>query len=405
MNSPIQISVIAIFAIAIIFGTVYVLETVGIVSSPLSFTQSTLDDEFFFGKNTQQSTLLQSESWIETKLIFANGIKTSKTESVINTNFKPFSLVSVNDPELSPLTRAELFVYTDFSKLGKNLKFDFPRTTITQYVTVNGIPVNVYRQLLLENVYTESTGTLKGAGLAITPDFFESIIKQGTSLKSGDVIELIMKVSGRYTVVEVEEDFSKPETRFIQTGKQWDGYIEGLNTSVVFIYYTPEDILKIRAGLITNPSSMFESCPDANSNGICDSNDPTIVTTQTVNPTTNTVTTNTVIEQPPVESQTSVSGSAGQPIFGNTLPETTSSDTNIYSSTTTTIGENPVGSSGVTVACDPTVTNCPETIQNIVNKVAEKRESDSNGFVILLVMIGLISVVVVYIVISKVKHK
>lgn len=373
-----------------------ILDNVGVISSPLSLENG---EGVFQGTNTGDRNLLFADSYIETKLIFADEIKSSRTDSVTNT-FTSFSFVGLTDQKLNPLVRAELFVYTDYSKMGADIEFDFPRTTIKQFVTVNGFPVSVPKGLLLENTYDLNTKLLKGSGLHITPDFVEQIIAQGIPLKSGDIIEFIMTVEGRYDAQKLSSDGS--------VLRMYDGWIKGLNTSIAFRYYDPTELLLIRAGLSGNPSEIPSStgCPDINSNGICDSDDPTIVQVQTVDSNTNTVTSDTSVESSPIQTQIAESYISGEPIFNNMIPEEPITLPNGDSSSIYTNEDAIFQSNGINVAVEELGSGSTEEIAlTILNTVQQKQEGDDNAVYGFIVMGVAITSFAIYFVIKKVRNR
>lgn len=394
MGNPLNISVSVTVGVFIgIIILVGVDDTSLVELNPFSFNPDYPFEPVSTGQNDAEPTLLFAESWIETKTFYPDRITSSKTGKIEN---RFLSLVT-EDTKLKPIVKTEMFVYTDFGKLGSDFEFDFPRTTIKQYVTVNGIPVNTYKQLQLANEFNENTGILKGAGISIDPTFVETIIGQSQPLQSGDVIEIIIEVSGRYNVVNTV------------TEKVYDGYIEGLNNSIVYRYYDPDDLLLIIAGVIENPIEETSSgCPDENNNDICDSNEPNQITQQTAD---DTVTTESVDSESPVDSQTSVSGESGEPIFDDTITEEQVDtdgdgvpDSTLYSSPDTSLGENPSGSGGVNVACDSTQLDCDEVVNTIVNEVQQQNEAQDNlSFLVIVSVIIVLVSSVVFVLIRRVR--
>ena len=385
----------AIVSIVIILGAVFALEAFGIVTTPLSIENGI---GVIRGTNTGDPTLLFAESYIETKLQFSDSIKSSRTDSILST-FSPFSLVGATDTTLNPLIRAELFVFTDYSRMGSDVKFDFPRLTIKNFVTVNGIPAsNVGIGTIVENNYNKDTKILKGIGIHITPEFFERMILQGTTLQSGDIIEVIMTVEGRYDVQKVD------------TGRLYDGWINGLNTSIVFRYYEPVDLLLLRAGTTENfvEELHLSGCVDANVNGICDKNDSTVVQETTVDTNTGSIETTTTVSTPPI-GQTNCVECFSEPIFGDIVPEEPIELPNGEQSTIYTSESSVQGSGGVTVAVDETAleegSTSEDVVDTILSTIQDKREGDENAILGFIVMGVAVAGFVIYLVIRKVRNK
>jgi len=221
-----------------------------------------------------RSATFDSESWLEWRMFFQDGTETGTTQR-IRTSFSQFqafdptplfAFISTENP-LRTLLEAQVIGITDFSQIGTDFCFDFPRWNFVQKLFVNGKEVSLLKQLFGSNTINPATQISEGFGIKFTPNFVDRILRDnGVFLKSGDKVVWQITADNRYTLWkgQVVDDPLNTIDRCGVTGElAFDGYHVGMVTQMFFTWADPFE-------LISRPTTLE---PDLDGDGIPDSID------------------------------------------------------------------------------------------------------------------------------------
>lgn len=218
-----------------------------------------------------------SESWLEWQMTFQDGIETGTTQRIRSSfsefqAFDPtplFAFVSTEDP-LRTLIEAQVVHITDFSQVGTDFCFDFPRINFEQELFVNGKEVLLLEQLFGSNTINPTTQISEGFGIKFSPIFVDSQLRNnGIFLKSGDQVVWKITADSTYTLWkgQVSDDPDNFIDRCGVTGElAFDGYTVGMQTQMFFTWADPFE-------LISRPTTIQS---DLDGDGIPDSIDQCI---------------------------------------------------------------------------------------------------------------------------------
>lgn len=348
-----------------------------------------------------------SESWIQWDIDYGNGdIDTGRTGK--SQDIFPLTLVrSIEDQRI--MQQANFVVYSDFSQIGNKLCIDTPRMTIVQTVTVNGIVVDIPKQTVAFNEIDERN-ILKGTGVRITPQFFESqiMLKHG-ALKSGDEIKMILDANGRFDLTEVN-----PSTGNCLSTPIADGFIEGIHMEYTMVFGDPLDIL-----LGTFPFEQTEITDQQVTVDICENASCTTVVIEESQDTTDNAD-NTITNAPDEETAcitlyAPVCSSSGTTYSNSCVADSFNANV-VYEGVCvgevisdlidqSPVEDNPTGIDGVIGFCDPLIADCSlgsPDIQKFVQQVqADQFAFNSFEFI----MLSIIAIIILVIIISRVVGK
>lgn len=389
MNSPENKPVFLLATLIIILGVIFILDSTGVIITPLSITEDEIKNEFKNkGFNVADGTLLVSESYVETEVTFVDRVDIfeSGRKSTVFGKTHLASLTGEDNISLQPLLKAKMTLMTDYSSLGSELRFTFPATTTKQTVRVNDNIVEIPKMGFVQNKLENKV--LRGIGVSILPSFFETELEKKIDLKTGDIIEFRVDFSGRYEIIETND----ADNMVVQS---WDGYIEGVSATIVFKYYDPVDLIDIIGEQTESEESENTGCLDLNHNALCDFSEGIFAPPSLPNLPTNNDDEDTTVDETEEDDVIPDEETDNDPTFDNTDPDESSDDTNFYTDTTTTQGENPTGTTGVTVACDPLGTDgrCNE----IVNGFFTDSDSVQSMSLVYIIVAVLIIIVIIYI--------
>jgi len=248
-------------------------------------------DNNFQGTNPSSATF-DSEHWFEYCVNYQDGSECGTTQIIRSAfasfpafdNTPLFSFTDVDDP-LRTLINAEIRSVSDFSGIGTDFCHDAPRWKITQILTINGVPVDIPRQLFGTFEFNEQTHIMKNIGVKFTPQLIERFLEDaGVDLITGDRIKWNINGDYRYTVwkgeivpftereLSMRKDFDFGMFCGVTGELAFDGYGSRALVIMDFLYVSALD-------QIARPTTTL---PDTDGDGIPDIATRIIPTTATI---------------------------------------------------------------------------------------------------------------------------
>ncbi len=161
----------------------------------------------FQGTNPSSATF-DSRTWLEYCVNYQDSSECGTTQ-ILRPAFSSFpafdntplfSFTDVDDP-LRTLIDAEIRTVTDYSLIGTDFCHDAPRWNIKQSLLINGINIDIPRQLFGAIEFNETTHIMKNIGVKFTPQLIERLLDNaGVNLQTGDKIRWVVDGDYRYTV-------------------------------------------------------------------------------------------------------------------------------------------------------------------------------------------------------------
>lgn len=217
--------------------------------------------ETFDGTNSNSGSM-QSISFLEWRLVYQDGTETGTTQFA-TASFEAFPLSFVGQNEMfRTLIVAEVRGIQSFAGIGTDFCHDLPRQSYKQEILVNGITVDIPKQLFGSNEFNQNTAINRGFGIKFTPAFIDSLLQtKGITLKTGDVITWKITSDNRFTLYlgginKNAGDIDCTVTR----GTAWDGYTVGMGFQQKFVWVDPLE--QIITPSTTEPDLDGDGIPD-----------------------------------------------------------------------------------------------------------------------------------------------